>query len=154
MRGHSPGVKLVIDPDTARPRDRHPTGAAIAGHRDQWRDMDTVGHHPGVFGLPLPRQREGEQARVPGGGFDGVAVARPVGLDELERPGGLHRAAPHLDIVGEAAGHDGHRVEPEVPSDPWVVQPGAQQDRGRTQRARREDDDRRTDREFSRSAAR
>ena len=67
-RGHSPSVERVVDPDTARTRHRHATGAAIPGDRDQWRDVHGVGHDPGVFGTAPPtaaRARAGPGARGP-----------------------------------------------------------------------------------------
>ena len=70
----------------------------------------------------LPRQGEGDQPRMAGRRFDHVAVAAGRGRAELERAGGLHRAAPHVDRVVEHAGDDRHRMEPQVAADRGVVE--------------------------------
>ena len=68
-----------------------------------------------------------------------VAVAPGLGLGELERARGLEGPAPHLDTLGEKTRDDRNGMEAEMPTDGWVGQPGALEDRGRAEGARGED---------------
>jgi len=61
-------------------------------------------------------------------------------VSERVRHDALRHARPHPDRLGVPAEHGRHRVEVEAPAGSRATEPGAQEDRGRPDRAAGQDD--------------
>jgi hypothetical protein len=77
-------VEPIVDADVSRAGDPRPALTAIAGDRDERRDMADARHDRGVFDGPFPRQRQREQAGMPRRRLDDVPVATGPTPDEFE----------------------------------------------------------------------
>ena len=115
-------VEPVVDPDAAGPRERGASLAPVASDGDERPDPPRPEHDVGMSIGAFPRQGERQEARMSGRRLDDVAVVVGAGFRELDRMGGLHRAAPHVDRLREEAGDDRDRVESQVAADRRVFE--------------------------------
>ena len=132
-------VESIVDADPTRCGQGDAALATVAGDGDQRRQVPARRQPSGVIGGTVPRDREGQQARMTRCRLDDVPLAPIACLGELHGARRLHRAAPDLDRLGHAPGDDRDRVQPQVPADRPMDPPAGLQDRRAPEGAGRKD---------------
>ncbi len=140
LRTSSSSLSRYCDHRVAGVVDGHPAVAMVAGEVDE-RRAPSPGEHPLLVvaaGQPWRGRREQPGRRLRRLDEEAVAVTE---VRELVRDRRLRRAPPPALIVRVDAGHRPGRVESQVLAHRGAPDPRAKQQRGRLDRAARDDDD-------------